>query len=438
MMPSEGHAGVDLVARAGSLIQHRIQNPLQVIVAEAELLRGSLPPAEAGVAESLDAIRTAARRIADSVTHFDDWARDALESLQPATAAIPTADVVSEPALTGALVTELRLLSRQVRALGEGSSPEYLQPRLRRTARLADLWLRSSRTVGTASAATGEPRGAPASAVAVVPEPIRHGAGPASSQATPVAGDADPRMIALLDRLRRLEKERSTLTDSLRSAREQWHFGVHELRNAAQALTGWLDIVGDTPYAEAPWYRPLMQAAEAVLQRAEDALGQVSTQTPPQQVEVRPRTVDLDRLAHEALDRVRPLTQEKHLRTALVSSPPDRGVTVRADPERTLQILLNLLRNSIAATPAEGAILVCIRVEPGRGVLEVEDSGPGIPPELADRLAGDAGVPDAEGRSGVGLLLSRRLAERMGGSLEVGAPPRAGGARVILTLPRDE
>ena len=103
---------------------------------------------------------------------------------------------------------------------------------------------------------------------------------------------------------------------------------------------------------------------------------------------------------------------------------------------RIEQILANLVSNAADSAPAgTGVIEVTLSAEVGDFFLEVEDNGPGIAAEVADRIF-DPFVttkPAGEG-TGLGLAISRRLATSMGGSLTAGRGS-AGGARFTLRLP---
>jgi nitrogen fixation/metabolism regulation signal transduction histidine kinase len=111
-------------------------------------------------------------------------------------------------------------------------------------------------------------------------------------------------------------------------------------------------------------------------------------------------------------------------------------VTIRADPDQIEQALINLVRNAVDATlEAEGS-RVTIRwyVEADKLHLLVEDEGPG----LAD--TGNLFVPfytTKQGGSGIGLVLSRQIAEGHGGSLVLENRHEARGARARMVLPTD-
>jgi nitrogen fixation/metabolism regulation signal transduction histidine kinase len=110
--------------------------------------------------------------------------------------------------------------------------------------------------------------------------------------------------------------------------------------------------------------------------------------------------------------------------------------TIRADPDQIEQALINLVRNAVDATLEAQGSRVTIRwyVEADKLHLLVEDEGPG----LAD--TGNLFVPfytTKQGGSGIGLVLSRQIAEGHGGSLVLENRHEARGARARMVLPTD-
>jgi signal transduction histidine kinase len=123
----------------------------------------------------------------------------------------------------------------------------------------------------------------------------------------------------------------------------------------------------------------------------------------------------------------------------LTSARPAALPPVRMDAERTLQILVNLIGNGIRYT-ARGGIEITHVVEDGAVETHVRDTGVGIAPEHHPRLFTrfgqiERGLTRAPGGSGLGLYISRKLAEQMGGTvvLKESAPGR--GSTFVLRLP---
>jgi two-component system CitB family sensor kinase len=117
------------------------------------------------------------------------------------------------------------------------------------------------------------------------------------------------------------------------------------------------------------------------------------------------------------------------LRIAAATWLPDRVV----DPRDLVTVLGNLIDNALDA--ASGEVEVELRAERTTAVLRVGDDGPGVPPELRERIFTEGWTtkqsPAHRGR-GLGLALVRRLAERYGGMARVGA--RAGGGAVFTVV----
>jgi hypothetical protein len=105
---------------------------------------------------------------------------------------------------------------------------------------------------------------------------------------------------------------------------------------------------------------------------------------------------------------------------------------VEADPTRLEQVLGNLLANALKYTPSGGLITVRVRAEGESAVLEVQDTGAGIPPELLSKVfdlfvQGERTLDRSQGGLGIGLTLTRALVEIHGGTVERTATARGTG-----------
>ena len=103
------------------------------------------------------------------------------------------------------------------------------------------------------------------------------------------------------------------------------------------------------------------------------------------------------------------------------------------DPHQIRQALLNLASNALQSMPRGGLLTVRIRAEGPFAVVEVSDSGPGVPAELRPRVFEPFFTTKATG-TGLGLAVVRRIAEGHGGSVAL-AQPGQGGATFVLKLP---
>ncbi len=108
-------------------------------------------------------------------------------------------------------------------------------------------------------------------------------------------------------------------------------------------------------------------------------------------------------------------------------------------PEEFGQVLSNLIQNAIEAVPEEtGRVLVRGRVEDGTLVVSVKDNGPGIPPEVVQKLFTPFFSTKGPGRGvGLGLTITRRVVQSLGGTLQV-ASTVGQGTEFVVRLPRTQ
>jgi signal transduction histidine kinase len=124
----------------------------------------------------------------------------------------------------------------------------------------------------------------------------------------------------------------------------------------------------------------------------------------------------------DTLNSLRPKIEENH-QSLEVDLPNDLPI-IHADPNRLVQVLNNLLSNANKYTPPEGKIILRARQEDGFVRVEVSDNGFGISPEDQANLftqffrSEDPNVREQQGW-GLGLSVTRRLVEIMGGEIGV-------------------
>jgi len=113
---------------------------------------------------------------------------------------------------------------------------------------------------------------------------------------------------------------------------------------------------------------------------------------------------------------------------------PEAAVAVNADQDQIQQLLLNLVLNALDVLPRGGAVEVELHAPRDRFVeLYVRDTGPGIAPEVLPKVF-ETFVSNKETGVGLGLPISRRIAEEHGGTLTAYNLPDAG-ACFLLRLP---
>ena len=208
----------------------------------------------------------------------------------------------------------------------------------------------------------------------------------------------------------------------------------HELRNALTGVYGWAERLVKGKSAEA-----IAQAGREVYEGADRTITLLNNFLDLTRLDagkVRPvwREVDVPNSVQRALTGVRPAAEAKGI--ALGERSPDAPPTLRTDPVRLEQILVNLLSNAVRHSPEGGIVTVQVEPQPAAVAFRVSDHGPGIPTELQERIFEpfERFDPHSGVGTGLGLPVSRRLAEVLGGQLTVESVVGRG-ATFSLSLP---
>ena len=148
-----------------------------------------------------------------------------------------------------------------------------------------------------------------------------------------------------------------------------------------------------------------------------------------------PKTISLDSVIREAM---RPHELVMQSKGQSLSLELER-LNIEADAEKLRSILDNLVGNAVKFTPPGGSVSVAARTSGGEAVIDVIDSGPGVPPEEREVIFDSffRGRAKASGRvegTGLGLAIAREFAEAHGGRINV--VTRTSGGHFRVTLPR--
>ena len=213
----------------------------------------------------------------------------------------------------------------------------------------------------------------------------------------------------------------------------------HELRTPLNAVLGFAELLelDDLTADQADGIHHIRKSGEHLLQLINEVLDIARIDSG--HLALSPEPVNLNELVIETMDLLRPLARPSGIRMVFDAAAAT-WLHVQADRQRLRQILLNLLSNSIKYNRPSGSITVDATVLPDdRVAVHVTDTGMGIAatdlPRLFqpfDRLGVE--VSGIEG-TGVGLALSRRLAEAMGGSLTA-ASALGQGSTFTVVLPQ--
>jgi PAS domain S-box-containing protein len=211
----------------------------------------------------------------------------------------------------------------------------------------------------------------------------------------------------------------------------------HELRGPLAVLTGYLSMFRDGTLTteDLPHVLPVLtvkvQEMEFLVQQLLE-----TARMEEDRLALQPERFDLRSAVERVADRVRLAAAPKH---SLVLALPDAPVPVVADRGRVETVIANLVDNAIKYSPSGGPVRCAVASISGRASVSVEDSGIGIAPDALAQLFTRFGrivTPDSSHISGtgLGLYLSREIARRHGGDIEVESR-RGQGSRFTLTLP---
>jgi two-component system, OmpR family, sensor kinase len=248
-----------------------------------------------------------------------------------------------------------------------------------------------------------------------VPEPAR-------------AGDELGRLVrSVNDMAASLARARSTERDFLLSV-------SHDLRTPLTSIGGWAEALADGTAPDPAGAGRTIQAEARRLDRlVHDLLDLARLRARAFTLARGP--VDLRDVAAATAEAVRPELADAGV--AVRVDLPDLPVTVDGDADRMAQIAANLLEN--AGRHATSRVGVAVRADGATAVLAVEDDGPGIPRDEADRVFDrlhTSARPAARAGpgTGLGLAIVRELARAMGGDADVAAGGGRG-ARLEVRLP---
>ena len=254
-----------------------------------------------------------------------------------------------------------------------------------------------------------------------------------------------------VEEISRQQQDRLQATARLATVGEMASLLSHELNQPLAAIasyaSGSLNLISD-PAPDTPTL--IKQALERIAEQAERA-GRVikSVHAFVRRREQLHETLSADTLLEAVLPLVRMHSRKCGTRIELdlpepqapADGSPARPLRVRCDRTMVEQVLLNLARNGIqamegATLPADRVLTLRVRqaADNGRITFSVVDRGPGIAPDVAERLFTPFFTTRAEGM-GLGLSLCRTVAEQHGGTLDHTTGPEGRGTEFRFTLP---
>ena len=215
----------------------------------------------------------------------------------------------------------------------------------------------------------------------------------------------------------------------------------HELRTPLAAIKGYLETLSDGGMENPAEAREFLAILQKHTDRMADIvrdllqLSRIESGLDP----IKPARIDLRETIDRNLLLLKPLAEKKG-QTISVSVPP--GLSLRADPEKWNQVLINLVDNAIKYTPERGTITVAASDEADRVLIAVQDSGIGIPREDLSRIFErfyrvDRTRSRELGGTGLGLSIVKHIMEAHGGKVSVESEIGKG-SRFILIFPKPD
>lgn len=216
----------------------------------------------------------------------------------------------------------------------------------------------------------------------------------------------------------------------------------HELRTPLFAIAGFVRLLLAEQVNDEATRREFLSIIGQQTEQLTNIVGDlldVSRLEAGYQIELKLGSIDVPQAARDALARLETLARDKEI--TLTAQLPDSLPPVRADGRRLQQVLVNLLGNAIKYTPNGGQVLLSARQIHAAPLVEitVSDTGIGIPAEATPHLFEryyqvDRTATHKTNSTGLGLHISRRLVEALGGELRVESAP-ARGSHFSFTLP---
>ena len=222
-------------------------------------------------------------------------------------------------------------------------------------------------------------------------------------------------------------EQRLQQSERLASIGEMSTYLAHEIRNPLFAIGGFANQL--LRNVSEPAAREKIEIIIEESKRLDSILKSILTFARP--VEPGHGLADLNRIVRDTMELMGMACESRNIE--LVLGLGEDLPLVEADPELLKQCLINLVKNSVEAMETGGLLAVRTGFAAARVLLEVEDTGPGIAPELRDKIFSPFFSTKGRG-TGLGLAMTKKILDELGGTVELSSVPGAG-TRVTLGLP---
>lgn len=183
---------------------------------------------------------------------------------------------------------------------------------------------------------------------------------------------------------------------------------VHDLKNPLNIISITAEMAGmdkSTPEMRRQSRSRIMKQVE----RISDMVNEILEFTQGSQVAFVPAPTPYDVFVQQLIEEIRPEVEIKSASIELENPPPP--VKLMLNPKRLRRVFYNLIHNATDAMSGGGRIIARFRLEGGDVITEIEDSGPGIAPEIADHLFDAFATYGKAHGTGLGLSICKKIIE---------------------------
>lgn len=206
---------------------------------------------------------------------------------------------------------------------------------------------------------------------------------------------------------------------------------VHDLKNPLNIISITSELAG-AEKATAEYRRVAKARIMKQVERITELVNEILEFTHGSQATFVLAPTDYAGFVQQMIDEIRPEIEIKSAKIEFENQPP--SIKLQLNPKRLRRVFYNLIHNSTDAMAGGGRILLRFKVNKAEVVTEIEDSGPGIAPEIADRLFNAFATYGKAHGTGLGLSICKKIVEDHGGTISARNEPGRG-AVFAFTLP---
>uniref|UniRef100_UPI00374DAA6F ATP-binding protein n=1 Tax=Rhodoferax sp. TaxID=50421 RepID=UPI00374DAA6F len=216
---------------------------------------------------------------------------------------------------------------------------------------------------------------------------------------------------------------------------------THELRTPLTSIRALAELLRDDPKIALAQRRQFIEIIVSETERLSRLVNQVLDMAKIESghADWHTQEVDMGALVSQAISTTAEMFRERQIDVRV--SLPAQVPPLKADPDRLMQVMLNLLSNAAKFVPLSGGrVGVSLSSDDSGVTVVVSDNGPGVAPEqrslIFDRFRQGGDAANRPQGTGLGLPISRQIVEHFGGRLWLESDPQQG-ARFLFYLPRN-